>query len=408
MKKTQPLCILVSPSGFKECLEPEAVADCIETGIRRVLPDAIIRKAPLHDGGEGFSRALVAATGGEMRYLTVTGPIREPVHSHFGFLGGDGRPRTAVVDVAAAAGLGLVPRHRRDPVLTTTYGVGELVAAALNDGARRIIIGCGDSGTCDGGIGMCQALGVRFIDADGKELPRAGGGGQLARVAGVDVSSLHPRLLGDVEIEGVCNWRSVLCGDDGAARVYGPQKGATPEQAEELSAAMDSYARVIERELGRGASRAPGAGASGGLGAGLLLVGAKLREKYQATMDYFSRGEAALFEGVQLVVTGEGELDSQTPRGKITAELAKRAKERGLPVIVLAGTVSPDASATYEVGIDAYTSILQSPTTLEHAIQDAERLLEDGAESAIRMVLVGCSIRLAETPGGKMQRFWSS
>lgn len=388
MSKEPPIRILVSPSGFKECLEPQVVADCIEEGIRRVVPDAIIRKVPLHDGGEGFSAALVAATGGEMRYLMVTGPVRRLVPSHFGFISGDG-PKTAVLDMAAAAGLCLVPKTERDPTITTTYGVGELVVAALNEGARHIIIGCGDSGTSDGGVGMCQALGARFLDTSGNELPRASGGRTLSSLVDIDLSGLHLQLK-DVNIEVVCNWRNVLCGPKGVARVYGPQKGANPEQVKLLAAALDNYASVVGGKLGHDVSRAPGSGASGGLGTGLMLVGARLRRRYEAMMEYF--GIDGLFQDCQLVFTAEGGIDFQTPQGKMPSEVARRAKQHGLPVIALAGTVGPDAYTNYNAGIDAFTSILQTPTTLEKAIQDAELLLKDAAKSAMRMVMVGRSL----------------
>jgi hypothetical protein len=223
--------ILVSPTGFKESLEPHVAADCIEAGILRVVPDANVRKVPLVDGGEGFARALVAAKGGECRSCSVTGPVNQPVLSHYGFLRGKSGQTTAVIEMAAVAGLRLVPKGMRDPTATTTYGVGELMVAALDEGAEHIIIGCGDSGTSDGGVGMCQALGARFLDRDGEELPLASGGRTLTDLIDIDLSHIHPRLR-DVTIDALCNWKNVLCGKNGVARVYGPQKGATPEQVQ--------------------------------------------------------------------------------------------------------------------------------------------------------------------------------
>lgn len=381
--------ILISPSGFKESLEPYLAADCIEAGILRVCPDAIIRKAPLVDGGEGFARALVEATGGVLNHLKVTGPTRLPVESHYGLFY-NGCLSTAVVEMAAAAGLGLVPRDSRNPCITTTYGVGELMAAALDQGAQQILVGCGDSGTSDGGAGMLQALGARLLDCHGNELDPAAGGHTLLELADIDLSGLHPRLR-EVEIEVPCNWKNVLCGPNGVARVYGPQKGASPEQVELLAAALDTYASVVGRELGYDVSRAPGSGASGGLGTALILLGAKLRPRYEAITEYFSFD--GLFEGCQLVFTAEGAIDFQTPHGKIPAEIAMRAKKHGLPVIALVGTVGLNAGDNYRIGIDAFSSILQCPTTLETATKDAERLLIDGAESAMRMVMVGRSLK---------------
>lgn len=381
--------ILISPSGFKESLDPYLAADCIEAGILRVIPDAIIHKAPLVDGGEGFTRALVIETGGELRHSTVMGPTKLPVHSHYGIVGGDG-PKTAVIEMAAAAGLSLVPRNLRNPCVTTTYGVGELVVAALDEGVDHILLGCGDSGTSDGGAGLLQALGARLLDRNGNELDCAGGGRTLTELVDIDFSGLHPRLE-EVKIEVPCNWKNVLCGPNGVAQVYGPQKGATPEQVTQLSNALDNYASVVGRKLGFDISQAPGSGASGGLGTALILIGATLRPRYEAVTEYFRFD--GLFEECQLVFTAEGAIDFQTPEGKIPAEIAMRAKKHGLPVIALAGIVGPNADANYEAGIDAYVSMLQCPTTLEKAIQEAERLLKDSAEGAMRMVMVGRSLK---------------
>ncbi|KAL3417174.1 glycerate kinase [Phlyctema vagabunda] len=390
------LKILIAPSGFKESLSPESAADCIEDGILRVLPQATIKKMPLVDGGEGFAKALVASTSGELKYLTVTGPIGEPINSHYGILGECSIP-TAVVEMAAAAGLGLVPKDMRDPGLTTTYGVGELIVAALEEGVERIIIGCGDSGTSDGGAGALQALGVRLLDIDGIELPRAGGGYDLAQLDSVDMSGTHAGLK-KTQIDVACNWHNVLCGARGVARVFGPQKGATPEQVERLAAAFDKYAGVMHDVLERDISHAPGGGASGGLGAGLMLAGATLSSRYELIMSYFDLD--TFIDACQLVITAEGSLDDQTPHGKIPAHVAALAKKRGLPIIALAGTIGPRAQVNYEAGIDAYTSILQRPVSLEGAICDSERLLRDAAENMIRMVLVGRQLSRAG-PGVK-------
>lgn len=429
-----PLKILIAPSGFKGSLSPHEVADCIETGIRRVIPSAaaaVVRKVPLADGGEGFAQALVAATKGELRPLTVAGPTGEPVRSHYGVLGSGGcrkdsldlvthadagtisgtpsttpppitnsaGSKTAVIEMATAAGLSLVPPSARDPTLTTTYGVGQLISAALDDSAiSRILVGCGDSGTSDGGAGMLQALGAKLLDAAGRELPHASGGAALVRLASIDLSGLHPRLSdGGVRIEVACNWRNVLCGPAGVARVYGPQKGASEAQVELLSAALDKFASVISQlQLPGGrcvdVPHTPGGGASGGLGAGLLVLGARLRPRYEAVMEWFAIGD--LFADCQLVFTAEGGIDGQTPQGKIPAEVAGRAKKYGIPVIALAGTVGRGADVNYGAGIDAYTSILQRPGSLDEAVAQAEELLVDAAEGAMRTVLVGLAMRV--------------
>lgn len=351
-----------------------------------MLPEARIEKAPLVDGGEGFTRALVGATGGELTELMVTGPVGDPVKAHYGFLGGEGSTTTAVLEMASAAGLSRVPRDVRDPSVTTTYGVGELIRAALDDGAARILVGCGDSGTSDGGAGAAQALGVGLFDSDGREIEPKGGG-ELSKLRRIDLSGRDPRL-DSVEIDVACNWQNLLCGDNGIARVFGPQKGATPEQVEELASALDNYAEVIERGLGLDMRVLPGGGASGGLGAGLsALLGARLHPRYDIVMRYLDID--GLLAKADLVFTAEGGIDFQTPRGKIPVEVARRAKKHGLPVIALAGTVGEEADINYDHGIDAFTGMIQEPSTLDEAIENAEDLLKDCAEGAMRMVMVG-------------------
>jgi glycerate kinase len=381
------LQVLVAPSGFKESLEAEEVADCIETGVLRVAPGAQVMKAPMVDGGEGFTKALVGVTGGELHKLMVTGPVGEPVEACYGFLGGEGPP-TAVLEMASAAGLSLVPRDVRDPSVTTTYGVGELMKAALEAGAERILVGCGDSGTTDGGAGMAQALGVRLLDAEGKKLGQ--GGGELTRLERIDFSVRDPRLE-EVQIDVACNWHNILCGPEGVARVFGPQKGASPDEVENLAAALDNYAAVIERDLGLGVREMPGGGASGGLGTGLkALVGATLHPRYDIVSQYLEIEDR--LEKADLVFTAEGGIDFQTPKGKIPAEIARRAKQFGLPVIAIVGTIGKDAQINHDYGIDAYVSMLQAPCTLEEAIEDARNLVTVCAEDVMRLVMLGQSI----------------
>ena len=381
------LRVLIAPSGFKESLEAEEVADCIEAGVLRASPGAEILKAPMVDGGEGFTKTLVNATGGEMHELTVTGPVGEPVESYFGILGGGG-PRTAVLEMAAAAGLRLVPRDLRDPSGTTTYGVGELILAALDAGAERVLVGCGDSGTTDGGAGMAQALGVRLLDRTGAELGR--GGAELGRLDNIDLSG-RDRRLDSVPVEVACNWHNILCGPKGVARVFGPQKGASPEAVEKLDAALENYASVVRDQLGLDAREMPGGGASGGLGTGLrALVGATLHPRYEIVSRYLEI--EALLEKADLVFTAEGGIDFQTPRGKIPAEIARRAKRYGLPVIAIVGTIGKDAQINHDHGIDAYVSILQAPVTLDQAIEQACDLVTLCAEDVMRLVLLGQSL----------------
>lgn len=380
--------VLVAPSGFKESLSADEAADCIATGVHRAFPNATILKAPMADGGEGFTRALVKATGGTLHNLSVTGPIGEPVEAHFGFLGGCSEP-TAVIEMAAAAGLSLVPRDRRNPCLTTSYGVGELVRAALDRGARRILLGCGDSGINDGGAGMAEALGIRLLDDTGAPLPR--GGAALARLAAIDMANRDPRL-DRVRIDAAVNWHNLLLGERGVARVFGPQKGATPAQVEVLASAMEIYADAIRRTTGIEVGTAPGAGASGGLGAAVLgLLGGWLHPRYDIVMQYLELDR--FMATADLVITAEGSLDGQTPFGKVPAEVAHRAKQMGVPVIALAGTLGKGVRLNFEHGIDAFASILSRPCSLEDAISGAPKLLARAAEDAARMVMVGMSLR---------------
>lgn len=381
--------ILVCPSGFKGSLEPGTAADCIEAGILAVEPHALVRKVPLVDGGEGFTRAITSATGGTIHQVPVTGPVGEPIQSFFGILGrsGGGEPSTAVLEMAAAAGLSLVPPSRRDPGSTTTFGVGELILAALDAGATRILVGCGDSGTCDGGAGMLQALGATLLDASGRPLPTAGGGESLLALDSIDLSGVDPRIW-KTKIDVAVNWHNVLCGPEGVANVFGPQKGSTPEQTKRLSLAMETLADVAGGILCDKTLRlAPGGGASGGLGTGLRLVGAHLRPRYEIVMQYINLH--SMFDECDLVLTAEGGIDDQTPRGKIPAEVARLAKKHGLPVIAIAGTIGPGARVNYDIGIDAFTCIIQRPMTLDDAVSEAEKLTKESAESVMRIVEVG-------------------
>lgn len=383
--------ILVCPSGFKESLGPDKVAECIEKGILKAAPNATVKKAPMVDGGEGFTKALVAATGGQVHHLEVIGPVGEPVSTHYGFLGGK-TTTTAVIEMAAAAGLSLVPRDQRNPMHTTSFGVGQLIKAALDGGAKSILLGCGDSGTCDGGVGMAQAVGVRFYTADGGEISQASGGAALTDLAVADLSGLDPRLK-EVNIDVACNWKNVLCGPNGVARIFGPQKGATPAEVKVLSTAMDNVAATVGKILGRDISRAPGSGASGGLGASLLLIGAQLHPRFEIIMSETFLDIRTTTKNCDIVITAEGGIDEQTPHGKIPAEVARIAKSSGVPVIALAGTVGENARCNYEAGIDAYASIMQGPVTLQVAIAQAERLLVDASEAVTRMIMVGRSLK---------------
>ncbi|MCG8562873.1 MAG: glycerate kinase [Hyphomicrobiales bacterium] len=378
------LTVLVAPSGFKESMDAEQAADAIAAGVRRAIPEARVLLAPMVDGGEGFTKALVKATGGEMRPVRVTGPVGRTVESFFGFLGG-AESRTAVIEMAAAAGLSLVPRDARDPTRTTSTGVGELIRAALDAGAERILLGCGDSGINDGGAGMAQALGARLLDAEGREI--GFGGGALARLARIDTSGLDKRLK-QVRIDVAVNWSNVLLGPRGVARVFGPQKGATPEQVEALEAGLETYAARISETFGLDIGHAPGSGASGGLGTGLVaFTGATLHPRFDIVMQYLAFDDA--LGAADLLITAEGALDGQSPHGKVPCEVARRAREAGVPTIALAGTIGKGVTDTFASGIDAFACIIKRPCSLDEAIEKGEKFLRRAAEDAVRMILVG-------------------
>jgi glycerate kinase len=381
------LTVLIAPSGFKECLDAQDVTDAMARGVTRAWPDATVLKAPIADGGEGFARALCGATGGRLHDVTVTGPVGEPVPAVLGFLGGCVE-RTAVLEIAAACGLSLVPPVRRDPTLTTSYGVGELIRAALDLGAERILIGCGDSGVNDGGAGMVQALGGKLLTADGHDIGYGAAG--LLTLDGIDLSGLDPRLAA-IDIDATVNWHNALLGPRGVARVYGPQKGARPEQIAQLEAALEIYSAHVAATTGVDVAGMNGAGASGGLGAGLAgCLGASLHPRYNVVFKYLDLDQ--LLQRADLVLTAEGALDGQTPHGKVPAEVGRRAAAYGIPVIALAGTVGAGAARNLSHGIAAFGSIQAAPVSLSEAMSNAAGLLADASEQAVRMVGAGLSL----------------
>lgn len=392
-----PQNILIAPAGFKESLDASVVARAIAAGVRRAIPGAHVKALPIPDGGEGTAAMLAESTGGRLIHRTVTGPVGQPVASHYALLGGNAQG-VAVVEMAAAAGLRLVPREQRDPTLTTTYGVGELIAAALEEDIHTILIGCGDSGTSDGGLGALQALGVRITDAQGR--PVGQGGRYLADVADIDLRGLHPALReGRVKLVMALNPHNVLTGERGVARVFGPQKGASPGQVETLARGFEHWAALLARHClpaARGTDFAggPGTGASGGLGAGLAAVGARLESRFAALLDSGLAGFDLnqLLAGADLVITAEGALDFQTPHGKVPAEIAIRAGRLGVPVVALAGTLGQGAQDVYDIGIDAIASIVPIPMSLDKAISEGERLLVEASERMMRTLVLGASI----------------
>jgi glycerate kinase len=381
--------ILIAPQSLKGSLSAAQTGQAIAEGVRTVYPDATIQIIPVADGGEGTVQALVDATNGQVVRQTVTGPLGQPVEAFYGLLG-DGR--TAAIEMAASSGLPLVPPEQRDPRITTTYGVGELILAALDRGSRHFLIGIGGSATNDGGAGMAQALGIQFNDANGQ--PLSYGGAALAQLAHISVTNRDPRLA-ECTFEVACDVTNPLCGPTGASAVYGPQKGATPEMAAELDAALAWYAQVIERDLGTAVAAIPGAGAAGGLGAGLVaFLQAKLRPGAQIVLDAVQL-ESYLREA-DLVITAEGRLDDQTAYGKSVSAVAELAKRYGLAVLAVAGGLGPGYQSVYQSGVDAVAVLPPAPISLSEAMQQAAILTADATERALRLFEMGRQMALRQ------------
>ncbi len=371
--------IVVAPDSFKGSLSATQVAEAIGEGIRRVLPQAEVVLAPLADGGEGTVEAFVTTAGGRAVPIRVTGPLGDPVDAFIGLIDSD---NTAVVEMAAASGLPLVPEDRRNPLMTTSYGTGELIRAALSLGCDRIILGIGGSATNDGGVGMIQSLGGRFRDEKGEEV--GFGGGELSRIRSIDLSRLDSRLK-TVSVTVACDVENPLTGPNGASAVFGPQKGATAEMVESLDAGLRNLAEVIRQDVGLDIENVPGSGAAGGMGAAALaFLQAELRPGIEIVMDAARFDEK--LEGADLMFTGEGRVDSQTLQGKCVSGVMRAARSHGVPVIVLTGGIEPDGYELLEHGALAVLSIVDRPMTLTEAQDRATELLARAAEQAVRLV----------------------
>jgi len=370
--------IVIAPDSFKECACALDVAQCLREGWLQVDPLALITLVPMADGGEGTVDAMTAATAGRFVTATVTGPMGGAVGARYGILG-DGC--TAVIEMAAASGLALVLPERRDPRIATTFGTGELIRDALERGLHRIILGIGGSATNDAGAGMAQALGYRLLDDRGEDLPR--GGAALAGLARID-SGRKLSSLEEVEIRVACDVTNPLCGPEGASRVFGPQKGASSEVVGELDAALDNFARVVETQLGIGVADLPGAGAAGGLGAGLVaFTGAKLVPGADLIAE--ACGLADRIRGCDLVITGEGCLDGQTAKGKTPVGVARVARKAGVPVIAVGGKLGEGFEQLHKLGIDAVLSIAPGPISEAESIANARDLLRETGERIARL-----------------------
>lgn len=370
--------IILAPDSFKGSLSSPDVCEAMSKGIRQVIPEAEIEMVPLADGGEGTVDALVRGTGGSFLQTEVEGPLKEPVMATWGMLG-DGE--TAIIEMAEASGLTKVRGDQLNPLKASTYGTGRLMKAALDRGCKKILLGIGGSATNDGGTGMAKALGVRFTDEDGHDLPP--GGGSLKQLAYIDTSGLDRRLK-DTDIQVACDVTNPLCGQSGASAIFGPQKGATPEMVKTLDEALFHYATKVKEQTGAHILDVPGSGAAGGLGGGLIaFAGGKLIPGIEMVLG-ITRFEEKL-TGADLVITGEGKTDNQTSYGKAPMGAAMKAKAKGVPVICLSGSLAKGYEKLYDYGIHSCFSIMNSPKPLEEAMKEADILLEDSVKNIIRL-----------------------
>jgi len=361
--------IVIAPDSFKGSLTAMEVSDAIEQGVREIFPEAEIVKIPMADGGDGTVQCLVNATGGEILRKKVTGPLGDEVLASYGILGDK---KTAVIEMAEASGLTLVPENKRNPLITTTYGTGQLIKAALDRGCRKMIIGIGGSATNDGGAGMVQALGVKLLDKDGEEV--GFGGGELKKIFRIDTKYLDKRLS-ETKVLIASDVSNPLCGPKGASRIYGPQKGATPEVIEELDESLAHFAEIIKRDLNKNVKDMPGAGAAGGLGASLMaFLDAELRPGIEIMIEIVKLEQA--IKDADLVITGEGKIDSQTIYGKAPIGVARIAKKYNILVIAVAAIISDDADIVYQHGIDNLIKVIEPPMSLTEPKYKKVRLIK--------------------------------
>lgn len=376
--------IIIAPDSFKGNLTSLEVASCLEKGIKRVLPKAKCIKVPMADGGEGTVQSMVDAANGKLIKKRVKGPNGKLVTARYGWLANQ---QTAVIEMAEASGLPLVHGREKNPLKTTTYGTGQLMLDAIKRGVKKIIIGIGGSATNDGGVGMAQALGVRFLNANGREIKELGSGGMLAKIASIDTLNLDKRIR-QTKIVVACDVENPLYGEKGAAYVFGPQKGATAKMVAALDTNLKHLSKLIKRDLKKDVGRMPGAGAAGGLGAGLVVfTGAKLKSGIDIVLQATELSK--YIKGADLVVTGEGRIDFQTAFGKTPAGVAKAAKKHKVPVIAIGGALADDARNVFAHGIDGLASAAAKNMSLEEALRDSRSHLADAAERAMRMILIG-------------------
>ncbi|WP_338573952.1 glycerate kinase [Erwinia billingiae] len=374
--------IVIAPDSYKESLSAQQVATQIELGFREIFPDAHYVKLPVADGGEGTVEAMVAATKGKIIELDVTGPLGETVSAFYGLSGDES---CAFIEMAAASGLELVPAAQRDPLITTSYGTGELIRNALDKGVEHFIIGIGGSATNDGGAGMVQALGAQLLDTNGQQIGY--GGGQLSALARIDMSQFDSRIK-HCRFEVACDVTNPLLGEEGASAIFGPQKGATPELVKQLDSALAHYAGVIRRDLDKDVLTIAGGGAAGGMGVALhAFCQAELRRGIEIVTE--ALGLDALVKDATLVITGEGRIDSQSIHGKVPIGVAQVAKRYNKPVIGIAGSLTKDVGIVHQHGLDAVFSVIYSICTLEEALDNAAENVRLSARNIAATLAIG-------------------
>ncbi|MCX5777267.1 MAG: glycerate kinase [Candidatus Firestonebacteria bacterium] len=369
--------ILIAPNSFKGSLTAFEAAEAIEKGVKRVFKKVETIKVPLADGGDGTMEVMIRSTGGKIKTIKVTGPLNTLVTAKYGV---SGDRKTYFLEMAEASGLKLVPKEKRNPMLTTSKGVGELINIALKKKVKKIVIGIGGSATNDGGVGMAKALGFKLLNKDGK--PICEGGSGLLELERIEENGVFKRFE-NVEVVVACDVNNLLYGKFGASSVFGPQKGALPRMVKVLDKALTKYARIIKRDLGIDVSRLKGGGAAGGIGAGLFaFTGAKLQKGIEIIIN-ITEFEKKL-KNCSLVITGEGQIDSQSIFGKVPVGVAQIAKKHGIPVLCIAGSIGDINNDLYKTGISSVVTLVNGPVTLEKAIENASPLLTAATERTFR------------------------
>ena len=378
--------ILVAPQEFKGSISALSVAEAAETGVMRVFPEAEVVLCPVADGGDGTLETLVEVSGGEVRTCSVQNPIGETITAQWGAMG-DGV--TAVIEMARTSGLALLSLDERDPLNSSTFGLGQAILEALNQGFRKFIVGIGGSATNDAGAGMAQALGATLLNAEGKSIPF--GGAALADLRSIDISKMDTRIENS-QFMVACDVSNPLTGDEGASAVYGPQKGATPEMVAQLDNALLNFAEIVKKDIGKNVSEISGAGAAGGLGAGMLaFMGAELKAGVDIVLETVQLREK--LSDVDLVITGEGGMDFQTVYNKAPIGVARIAGDFNIPTIAIAGLLGQNFTVVHDHGIRAATSIVDGPISLEESSERASELISNSVEESLRFISVGMDMR---------------